>query len=364
MDRVTDVLTDAIVFGVGNYYSHKKDDVKKIYNVLGYIDNSVDLYSQKKYDDGKTILNPARLEEFQAEKIIIMSVKYVDMFNNLIELGVSPDRIIFGYDFSPAYDYFESYLMEKKGIMVAEDKKIMIKYDNNEYILDTNEEFDLLIRSILSTDNPIIENIGKLPLHPISRRYGCEHGTPIDRYYIDKFLQNNISFIRGVIAEIGDDRYIQKYAHDIEGTFILHINGDGKNAIKVDLSTGEGVEENKFDCLICTQTIQFIYDIEAAVSSIVKMLKPGGVGLITANGIVQISLHDYWKWGDYWRVTEMTMQRIAEKSHVMHYEIASYGNVRVAAAEMYGLCVEDLLADSFDLQDEQYPVIVTMKIIK
>ena len=60
----------------------------------------------------------------------------------------------------------------------------------------------------------------------------------------------------------------------------MHVDGWGKNVIKGNLESGEGIEENKYDCAIITQTLMFIYDFTSAVNNIYKMLKPGGVALI------------------------------------------------------------------------------------
>lgn len=35
----------------------------------------------------------------------------------------------------------------------------------------------------------------------------------------------------------------------------------------------------------------------------------------------------------------------------------SYGNVKTVVAMLYGLCIEDLLRDASDYDDEQFPII-------
>src|SRR6185503_10982321 len=44
-------------------------------------------------------------------------------------------------------------------------------------------------------------------LTPISRVFGFDRGTPVDRYYIENFLADNASDIRGRVLEVGDDSY-------------------------------------------------------------------------------------------------------------------------------------------------------------
>ena len=62
--------------------------------------------------------------------------------------------------------------------------------------------------------------------------------------------------------------------------------------IVADLGTGEGLPADAFDCVICTQTLQFIYDVQGAVLALNRALRPGGVVLATMHGIGQISRPD------------------------------------------------------------------------
>ena len=48
--------------------------------------------------------------------------------------------------------------------------------------------------------------------------------------------------------------------------------------------------------MICTQTLQLVFDVGAAVQTLHRILKPGGVALVTIPGITQMS-------GDEWGTT-------------------------------------------------------------
>jgi hypothetical protein len=45
---------------------------------------------------------------------------------------------------------------------------------------------------------------------PINANWGYERGTPIDRYYIDQFLQEHASDIRGRVLEVANNEYTRK----------------------------------------------------------------------------------------------------------------------------------------------------------
>ena len=201
--------------------------------------------------------------------------------------------------------------------------------------------------------------IKSLPINPVSRRYGREHGTPIDRYYIEKFLDEHKRCIRGTVAEFADDAYTKRFGQKVMKSIILHVNGWGENVIKADLVTGEGISESMVDCLICTQTIQFIFELESAIKNIYRLLKKDGVALITAHGIAQISLYDYRNWGEYWRFTKMAFQKLIDANcEGAEYEVSSYGNVKSCVSALYGMCIEDMDENDLTYDDEQYPFIL------
>jgi len=47
-------------------------------------------------------------------------------------------------------------------------------------------------------------------LKPISKVFGFDRGTPIDRYYIENFLSQHRNDIHGIVLEIGDNTYTKK----------------------------------------------------------------------------------------------------------------------------------------------------------
>lgn len=108
-----------------------------------------------------------------------------------------------------------------------------------------------------------------------------ERGKAVDRVYIEKFLEANLEDIRGTVMEIESDDYIKQFGGNrVTEEIILHVKGwGGKNVLKGNFETGEGLKEDMVDCLICTQTLQYIYDLRSAAHNICKILKTrwGGV---------------------------------------------------------------------------------------
>jgi SAM-dependent methyltransferase len=202
---------------------------------------------------------------------------------------------------------------------------------------------------------------------PISQVFGFDRGLPIDRYYIEKFLSARAADIRGHVLEVGDATYTRKFGGDrVTKADVLHaIAGNSDATIIADLTSAEEIPSDAFDCVVLTQTLQFIYDIRAAVRSLYRILKPGGVALATFPGISQISRYDMERWGDYWRFTTLSGKRLfSEFFNEENVAVNSYGNVLATIAFLHGLAAEELKQSELDYQDPDYEMLITVRALK
>ena len=147
-------------------------------------------------------------------------------------------------------------------------------------------------------------------LKPISSDWGMERGMPIDRFYIERFLTLNSMDIEGHVLEIGNDQYTRKFGENrVIHSDVLHVSEQRSRVTIVgDLTDAGHIQSNYFDCIILTQTLQFIYDVPAALKTIYRILKSGGVALVTVPGISNISRYDMDRWGHYWSFTTKSVQ--------------------------------------------------------
>lgn len=198
-------------------------------------------------------------------------------------------------------------------------------------------------------------------LEPLDRRFGLGRGTPVDRYYIERFLGDNRGSIHGHVLEVGDAFYTRKFGGDaVTCSSVLHATDDNPRASIVgDLSRGIEGYDGAFDCLILTQVLPFIFDVRTAVSTIRALCCPGGTVLVTVPGISQISQYDMARWGDYWRFTELSAGRVfAEVFGEGNVRVTGFGNVLSATALLHGIAAEELTVGELDTVDLDYPVIL------
>ena len=201
-------------------------------------------------------------------------------------------------------------------------------------------------------------------IHPISREWGLDRGQPVDRYYIEKFLSASTRDIKDRVLEVGTNRYTLQYGDDrVTTSDVLHVSAEDPRAtIVADLTSADHVPSDNFDCIICTQTLHFIYEVETVVRTLHRILKPGGVLLVTTPGISQISRYDMDRWGDYWRFTSASIRRLFTGIFPeQHLSVTPYGNVLAAVAFLHGLATEELLPAELDVMDPDYELLLAVR---
>jgi SAM-dependent methyltransferase len=204
-------------------------------------------------------------------------------------------------------------------------------------------------------------------LTPISPIFAIDRGFPIERYYIEKFLSEHRQDVHGRVLEMGDDSYIRKFGGDrVQKTDVMSVVPTPQATIVADLVCADHVPADAFDCIIFTQTLQMIYDMRAALKHLYRILKPGGVLLLTSHGTSKVGRRlGRDNWGEYWRITTQSAERLfAETFPNAEVEVGSYGNILTAMCALHGLAAEELSPEELDHVDPDFEVIVTVRAVK
>jgi SAM-dependent methyltransferase len=203
-------------------------------------------------------------------------------------------------------------------------------------------------------------------LTPISPVWGLDRGRPIDRYYIEGFLGRHAGDVRGAVLEVGDDVYTRRFGGDrVTRSDILHVDPQAPRAtLAGDLAAGDGLPSEAFDCIILTQTLDLIYDSRAALRTVRRMLRPGGVLLATVNGITQVT-GDEWDDSRYWRFTPLGIRRLFEEAFPADgVAVEAHGNVLAATAFLQGLAAEELTPAELDHVHPGYDVSIAIRAVR
>lgn len=201
---------------------------------------------------------------------------------------------------------------------------------------------------------------------PLSRNWGLDRGRPIDRFYIERFIASHRDDIRGRVLELldsgltyayGDERVAQADVMDIDP-------GNYRATVVADLRAPVQIPDDTYDCIILTQTLHLIDDMPAVVEQAHRMLKPGGVLLVTLPCASMVAT-EYGPQGDFWRVLPAAATRLFGQAFAAaDLQVGARGNVLATTAFLYGLSCDDVDEHELDFDDPAYPLIVTVRAVK
>lgn len=198
---------------------------------------------------------------------------------------------------------------------------------------------------------------------PYRAELGGRRGSYIDRFYIEQFLATHQLSIRGSVVEIQSDQYTRQFGGGrVERSEILDISrANEQRTLTLDLTETATAPEAEFDCVICTQTLLLIRDTTAAIRTLYKMLKPGGVLLVTVPGISPVIRGGLiaGEGEDWWRFTARSAQyAFAQVFGAANVEVRSYGNVLTTTAFLHGLVQEELTREELEYHDPDYELVL------
>jgi len=204
---------------------------------------------------------------------------------------------------------------------------------------------------------------------PLSPHFGVERGTPLDRHYIDRFVSDHAGDIRGRALEFQSDRYLAEHGRAVDTFDIVDRFGAEGATIVTDLATDTLIPSASYDCAIVTQVLHYVYDVQAAVRNLHRVLKPGGVLLATVPAVSRIMVDVEPGGGqgydDYWRFTPGSCARLfgdvfGEGATTVH----SYGNVLTSMAFLTGVSREELSPRQLDQRDPYFPMLLAIRAVR
>jgi len=197
---------------------------------------------------------------------------------------------------------------------------------------------------------------------PFSANFGFDRGTPIDRFYLHRFLDQNRDVITGDVLEIQSPGYTRLFGRHVRRADSVDINPAVLPTYVCDLAKSGGViPPDRYDCFLLPNTLCVLQDIEGCLRQAVRVVKPGGTVLATTAAFVPLT-PDY---PDYWHLSADGWREVALRSWSgCGVEIHSHGNCLAAVAAMLGLAVEELTPAELEVDDPRYPVLVTLKCVR
>lgn len=199
---------------------------------------------------------------------------------------------------------------------------------------------------------------------PISTNWGYDRGTPIDRFYIEAFLDRHRTDVKGRVLEIQEDDYSRRFGGSaVTGQDVLDLSPtNAKATIVGDLSDPKTLPEGRFDCILLTQTLHLVFDMAAALANIRRALRPNGVALITVPGITPIDPRLDYAW--YWSLTDQSLRKLLDAAFdPAKVEVETFGNLFSATAFLHAAAVQEVPERKLRRLDPRYPVTITARAV-
>jgi SAM-dependent methyltransferase len=202
-------------------------------------------------------------------------------------------------------------------------------------------------------------------LTPLTRGWGYDRGAPIDRYYIEHFLETYCTDIRGRTLEVKDTTYTDRFGTAVQGRDVLDIDpGNSSATLVADLAAADSIPSDLFDCFILTQTLHLIYNAHSAILHAHRILRPGGVLLATVPVTSRI-VRESGPNTDYWRFTPACCAALfGDVFGGNSVTIQPYGNVLSCIAFLTGMAQEELSQRELQTNDSYFPLIVGIRAVK
>jgi SAM-dependent methyltransferase len=210
---------------------------------------------------------------------------------------------------------------------------------------------------------PVPRSVAALPrgpAEPLSRRFGLDRGRPVDRVFIERFLEAHAGDIRGRVLEVYEPTYTTRFggARVTQADVVDAAESNPRATLVGDLREPGWLPERAFDCAIVTQTLQAIGDPVAVVRSLGAALAPGGVILASFAGVSQRSmLGEEEGFRDLWRFTSDGVAELFARAG-LRAEVTAYGNLAACAAFLYGMAEHETDPRAFTGDDPDYELVV------
>ncbi|HEX2644293.1 MAG TPA: methyltransferase domain-containing protein [Thermoanaerobaculia bacterium] len=193
---------------------------------------------------------------------------------------------------------------------------------------------------------------------PLSETFGFDRGTPVDRFYLDRFFERHRADITGEVLEIQAPSYARRYGQGVTTAHSVDIEPRFAPTYCCDLAeAGSLIPAERYDCFLLPNTLTHLRDLEECLRQALRVVRPGGA-ILASTAVFSPLIPDG---PDYWRISAAGWWEVTARVWPgCEVKVESHGNCLAALAAMLGLAHEELTPAELQVEDPRYPVLVTI----
>ena len=187
---------------------------------------------------------------------------------------------------------------------------------------------------------------------PICQAFGLTRGTPVDRYYLSKFVEEIRHQVLGNVLEIGGTPKDKDF-YQLDGASsykILNLEPGLGVDIVGDVHDPSVIEPDSFDAIVIFNVLEHCYAPWIAVENIYKWLKVGGKCFAMVPNSIRVHATPV----DYWRPLPDAFAWMFKNFSTSRLYV--YGNPISVIASFHGIAMEELTSEELDAFHPDYPV--------
>ncbi len=236
-----------------------------------------------------------------ADKVINELNNYQQIIQDSIVFLADSKVTIFGKGFR---SFIENEMKFELGLLSQDTYQVLSQLfshchlDNDLASIENIEDFRQVVEKLENTGllSPATGSINWGDLRktvPICQAFGLTRGTPVDRYYLSKFIEEIRPEIVGNILEVGGTPKDKDFYQVNPGTSyqILNIESGPGVDIVGDVHDASLIEPESLDSVIIFNVLEHCYAPWIAVENIYTWLKPGG----KCFAMVPSAIRAWWK---------------------------------------------------------------------
>ncbi len=198
-------------------------------------------------------------------------------------------------------------------------------------------------------------------------------GTEIVRWSWTDFLERHRPDVRGAALEVGTTSTIRAYGgnrlHSADAIDLARHGPEVK--LVADLSRGDAIIGERYDCFVLQFTMHVIADVEAALYHAVRLLKPGGVLLVNFSCVdAQFPTGSDMGTGAplwvHWCFTPLQVHNLLRRVGLdsSDYSLEVYGNLFARTAYQLNMPAEALTRKELQQVDPAWPVLICVRVVR